>query len=152
LGRHRQGGSIESSLLNSLIAAIAAANNKTSLSESLKSSRKIVTRALEYVRRHKWETLYVGDLAHAAEVTDRTLHRAFVQQLGIGPTRYLKLRQLNVVRRALRGKLESPHQILEILSEHGISEFGRFATEYRALFGESPSETRQGAFNAERLL
>jgi AraC family ethanolamine operon transcriptional activator len=143
LGHHSHGANIEDSLLNSLIAAVAGANTKTSLSENTKSSRKIMRRALQYVRRHIWEPLYVGDLAHVAEVTDRTLHRAFMQQLGIGPTRYLKLRQLNIVRRALRGKLESPHKILEIMSEHGVSEFGRFATEYRALFGESPSETRR---------
>jgi len=142
LEHQHHGGGIEISLLNSLIAAIAGANNKVSLSDdTAKSSRKIMSRALEYARLHKWQALHVNDLALAADVTDRTLHRSFRQQLDIGPARYLKLRQLNVVRRALRGKLASPKKVLDVMSDHGVSEFGRFATEYRTLFGESPSET-----------
>lgn len=33
--------------------------------------------------------------------------------------------------------------ITDILSEHGVTEFGRFAIEYKALFNESPTETLQ---------
>jgi AraC family ethanolamine operon transcriptional activator len=144
LGHHGRDGGVESSLSHSLIAAIAEANNKTSLSDdAAKSSRKIMTRALEYVRRHKWQVLHVNDLARAAKVTERTLLRSFRQQLGIGPARYLKLRQLNVVRRALRGKLGNQLKVTAIMRDHGVSEFGRFAAEYKSLFGEGPSETKR---------
>jgi AraC family transcriptional regulator, ethanolamine operon transcriptional activator len=140
---HSYVAGIEISLLNSLITAIAGANNKTSLSEKAKPSRKIMRMALEHVRRNNWRTLLVSDLARAARITERTLHRSFNQQLGIGPARYLKLRQLNIVRRALRSKLDSPEKVSDIMCEIGVSEFGRFAGEYRALFGESPSKTRR---------
>jgi AraC family ethanolamine operon transcriptional activator len=53
------------------------------------------------------------------------------------------LRQLNIVRRALRNKLADQHNVSDIMKEHNIKEFGRFSSEYKALFGESPSETRR---------
>jgi hypothetical protein len=54
LGHHTHGADIEISLLNLLIAAIAGANNRTTLSDDTAgSSRKVMGRALEYVRRHE---------------------------------------------------------------------------------------------------
>ncbi|WP_349517110.1 helix-turn-helix domain-containing protein [Bradyrhizobium lablabi] len=129
-------------LLNALIAAIADLDNEMCLpTEKSRLSSDTVTKALRYARGRKWEGLQVADLALAADVTSRTLLRTFRQQLGVGPASYLKLRQLNMVRRALRGKCESSGKVTNIMSEHGVTEFGRFASEYKALFGERPSET-----------
>jgi AraC family transcriptional regulator, ethanolamine operon transcriptional activator len=134
-------GSAES-LLRSLVTAIGNANNLISLSEDAgESSRNIVSAALEYVRHHNGESLRVSDLARVAEVTSRTLLRAFKSQVGIGPARYLKLRQLNMVRHTLRSTFGASHKVTEVLNAHGVGEYGRFATEYRALFGERPSDT-----------
>jgi len=109
--------------------------------EKSRLSGDTVTKALKYARGQKWEGLQVANLALAADVTSRTLLRTFRQQLGIGPASYLKLRQLNMVRRALREKCDPSSNVTNIMSEHGVTEFGRFASEYKALFGERPSET-----------
>lgn len=133
---------IRSGLLGALTAAIADAQGAICLpTRNLRSTSDTMTRTLEYARGQKWGGLQVADLAAAADVTNRTLLRMFRQQLGIGPASYLKRRQLNIVRRALRGKLEPSSKITSIMSEHGVTEFGRFASEYKALFGERPSET-----------
>ena len=129
-------------LLNALITAIAGLDNEMCPpTEKSRLSSDTVAKALKYARGQKWEGLQVADLALAADVTSRTLLRTFRQQLGVGPASYLKLRQLNMVRRALRGKCEPSSNVTNIMSEHGVSEFGRFASEYKALFGERPSET-----------
>ena len=129
-------------LLNALIAAIAGLDSETCVSsETSRLSGDTVTKALKYARSKKWEGLRVANLALAADVTNRTLLRMFRQQLGVGPASYLKLRQLNMVRRALRGRCERSSRVTNVMSEHGVSEFGRFASEYKALFGERPSET-----------
>ena len=134
---------IESPLLNALIAAIAGASKKTSLSENTKASKNIMRKVLEHVRCNDWQSPRISDLARIAGKPERTLRRAFNQQLGIGPARYIKLRQLNTFRRALRSSLDRKHTITKIMREFGVSEFGRFAAEYRDLFGESPSKTRR---------
>jgi AraC-like DNA-binding protein len=129
-------------LLNALITAIAGLHNEMCLpAERSRLSSDTVAKALKYARGQKWGGLQVADLAFAADVTSRTLLRTFRQQLGVGPASYLKLRQLNMVRRALREKCEQSSKVTSIMSEHGVTEFGRFASEYKALFGERPSET-----------
>ncbi|MGY4420892.1 AraC family ethanolamine operon transcriptional activator [Bradyrhizobium sp. JR6.1] len=129
-------------LLNALIGVIAGLDNETCLPpERSRLSSDVVTKALEHADGQKWGGLQVTDLAVAADVTSRTLLRTFRQQLGVGPASYLKLRQLNMVRRALRGKCGSSGKVTDIMSEHGVTEFGRFASEYKSLFGERPSET-----------
>jgi transcriptional regulator GlxA family with amidase domain len=47
------------------------------------------------------------------------------------------------VRAALSRSNPARASIAAIAREHGFSEPGRFATSYRALFGETPSATRQ---------
>jgi AraC family ethanolamine operon transcriptional activator len=129
-------------LLNALIGAIAGSDNEMCLpTEKSRLSSDTVTKALEHAHGQKWGGLQVADLAVAADVTSRTLLRTFRQQLGVGPASYLKLRQLNMVRRALRGRCDPSSKITNIMSEHGVTEFGRFASEYKSLFGERPSET-----------
>jgi len=135
-------GSSIGGLVDVLIAAIEGSDSGMCLPvEKSRLSGDTVTKALKYARGQKWEGLQVANLALAADVTSRTLLRTFRQQLGIGPASYLKLRQLNMVRRALREKCDPSSNVTNIMSEHGVTEFGRFASEYKALFGERPSET-----------
>lgn len=133
-------------LLDFLVSAIIGAVKVTSLSENNgRSSIKIVSKALEHARHLEWEALRVDELARAAEVTERTLRRTFNHQFEMGPAKYLRLRLLNIVRRALRSMSGPQQNITAIMSAHGIGEFGRFAGAYRALFGERPSDTARRA-------
>ena len=59
----------------------------------------------------------------------------------MGPIRYLTLRRMNLVRRALLRADPSKATVTRIVTDHGFWELGRFSIVYRALFGESPSET-----------
>ena len=83
----------------------------------------------------------MGDIAEAADVSERTLRSAFGDYFGVSPARYLKLRRLHEVRRALARATAVENTVTEIEGRLGVSEFGRFAHDYRALFGELPSET-----------
>ena len=133
---------VVSALLSALIDTIAGANRTVVVPTSnSRSTDDTMTRVLEYVRGQRWGGLQVANLALTADVTSRTLLRMFRQQLGMGPASYLKRRQLNIVRRALRGKLAVSARITDVMGEHGVTEFGRFASEYKALFGERPSDT-----------
>jgi AraC-like DNA-binding protein len=138
----KNGKDLVAGLLTALNAVTSGSYKEVSLpTRKSRSTSDTMTKALEYVRGQQWGGTTVEDLASAADVTSRTLLRMFRQQLGIGPASYLKLRQLNIVRRALRGTHGSSSKITNIMSEHGVTEFGRFASEYKALFGERPSDT-----------
>lgn len=85
------------------------------------------------------------DLAQAAGVSDRTLHNAFAEQLGVSPKRFLRLRLLNAVRRALTCPTGEDLRVAGVVSRFGVWDWGRFSGEYWALFGELPSETLRRA-------
>jgi AraC-like DNA-binding protein len=106
-----------------------------------KSAEQIVLRALEYTRTRAQITVTVEDLVRGARVEYRTLLRAFHRYFGVGPKRYLRLQQLNAVRQALREPRRAEVTVTSIMTAHGVTELGRFATEYRRLFHEKPSET-----------
>ena len=67
--------------------------------------------------------------------------RAFHRFFGVGPTQYLKLRRLNKVHCALQARDCEETTVTDVLTTFGVTELGRFAGEYKALFGECPSET-----------
>jgi AraC-like DNA-binding protein len=59
----------------------------------------------------------------------------------MGPHRYLHLRQLHLVRRALQYSLPGVARISDVARRHGFGGAGCFAAAYREQFGELPSET-----------
>ena len=61
----------------------------------------------------------------------------------MGPIRYLSLRRMHLVRRALLRADPSAATVTRLATDHGFWELGRFSVSYRALFGESPSESLQ---------
>jgi AraC family ethanolamine operon transcriptional activator len=104
---------------------------------------QIIRRSLELLEERSGERVVVADMAAAADVSERTLRAAFHEYYGAGPVHYLKLRRLNQVRRALRAAEPEEVTVTQVLLHHGVLQFGRFASQYRRLFGESPSETLQ---------
>lgn len=82
-----------------------------------------------------------ADLAAGVGVTSRTLLRTFQESFGVPPKRYLMLRELHAVRRSLQEASAADATVAEVLTRHGVWEFGRFAARYRRQFGESPAET-----------
>ena len=81
--------------------------------------------------------LSVAELVALLGVSRRCLQYAFQDALGLNPASYLRAERLNRVRRVL-GEADS---VTEAATRFGFWHFGHFANDYRALFGERPSET-----------
>jgi AraC family transcriptional regulator, ethanolamine operon transcriptional activator len=103
--------------------------------------KQIIDRAMEYLEAQNHVAVPIADLAAATDVSERTLRAAFQEYFGIGPLRYMKMRQLREVRRSLRDADPAVATVTSIAAQHGIWEIGRFAGEYFSLFNEKPSET-----------
>ena len=102
---------------------------------------QMIRRSMDFVDQHEGEYLSVEELAAAAGVSERTLRDAFQQYVGVAPVRYLNRRTLHQVRRALKAADPSRATVTEIATQFGVWQLGRFARDYRYLFGELPSET-----------
>ena len=89
--------------------------------------------------------VYVSDLCSAIGVSDRTLETCCREHLGMGPKRYLWLRRMQHVRRALALADHKSATVTKIAAAHGFWHLGRFAVAYRSFYGELPSATLAGA-------
>ena len=105
------------------------------------SRTQIVRAAMDSIDQHDGEYFSVAELAIAAGVGERTLRAAFQDYFGLGPVRYLNLRTLNLVRKALQNADPSVTTVTQIAAHFGVWELGRFAQDYRLLFDELPSQT-----------
>jgi AraC-like DNA-binding protein len=101
----------------------------------------IVARFEEFLETNPDRPLYLTEICAAIGVAERTLRASCEEHLGMGPIRYLTLRRMHLVRRALLRTDPSKATVTRIVTDHGFWELGRFSVAYRMLFGESPSET-----------
>jgi AraC family ethanolamine operon transcriptional activator len=102
---------------------------------------EIIRRFNQLFAEREGEHVSLAELVEAAQVSERTLRAAFNERYGVSPVRYLQVRNLHRVHRALRKAEPDETNVADVLLRHGEWEFGRFATRYRRLFGELPSET-----------
>ena len=77
----------------------------------------------------------------AAGVSKNTLYPAFHSVCGESPLAYFHKRQLTQVRSVLINSEPARGRVKRAALGVGFTELGRFAVEYRRLFGESPSAT-----------
>jgi AraC family ethanolamine operon transcriptional activator len=102
---------------------------------------EIVRRTEHFFMSHVGETVSIAQLSAAAGVSERSFRNAFYDIYMTSPKRYLKVWQLHHVRRALRAGASRGMTVTDAATFHGFFELGRFAGEYKALFGEPPSKT-----------
>jgi AraC-like DNA-binding protein len=99
-----------------------------------------LVRALDWLRSHLSEPVDLDLLASVAGVRPRTLESHFKTFLGTTPLGWLRRTRFANVRRALeRGGDDAT--VTRIALASGFVQLGRFAAEYRAIFGETPSTT-----------
>ncbi|MFG1360997.1 helix-turn-helix domain-containing protein [Xanthobacter pseudotagetidis] len=131
---------IEHTLVHAMLLAIDSGQEKE-LGAGLRNRRAILRDLEDLIARNIARPLYLMDLCVALGTSERTLRRAFQEQLGISPNRYLWLRRMYLANRALQLSAPVQASVTSIAMEHGFWELGRFATAYRQLFGETPSIT-----------
>ncbi len=85
--------------------------------------------------------LNIAALSRMLVVSERTLRKAFRVTYGLSPCRHLRMLRLLQVRQVLMSSHNRAVTVTEAATCFGFVELGRFAVEYRKVFGESPSVT-----------
>ena len=113
----------------------------------------IIVRFEEFLEANLNRPLYLAEICTSIGVAERTLRASCEQHLGMGPIRFLTLRRMHLAHHALVRADPLKSTVTRIVADHGFWELGRFSVTYRALFGESPSETlrRPAERNATHL-
>jgi AraC family ethanolamine operon transcriptional activator len=106
--------------------------------ESLRLSKKILT----YLKEHANQPIQMIELTSLTGKSERTIERIFKKHFGIAPYAYLKIHRLHLIRKhLLYEKISIDTSIGDIAMKNGFMQMGYFGSEYKKIFGETPSET-----------
>ncbi|GAB7528232.1 AraC family transcriptional regulator [Pseudomonas sp. 3A(2025)] len=133
---------IESSLIKGLI--LAQPNN---YSEELRGVLGVklphyLIRAKQYIHDNAREALHLEDIEAMSGVSRFKLFEGFKKYFGMSPMAYLKKHRLSAARQEILED-NSARNISVIAMGWGFTHLGRFSSEYRKLFDETPSMTAQ---------
>ncbi len=101
----------------------------------------VVNRLDEVLAENPERPLYLAEICASTGISERTMRAWCQEHLGMGPLRYLWLRRMHLVRAALLRATPAGASVTQLACAHGFWELGRFAVQYRSLFGERPSDT-----------
>jgi AraC-like DNA-binding protein len=103
----------------------------------------VVRRAARLIEAHCAEPLGTPDVAEAVHLSVRALQAGFREHLGATPMAYLRRVRLERVRESLVDG--SAASVTDAALRWGVTHLGRLSGDYRAAFGESPSQTLRRA-------
>jgi len=102
---------------------------------------QVLRKAREFLAARAQRPVYLAELCAAVGVPERTLRDIFQTLLGVSPLKFLQLRRMRQARGALQQATTHTQSVKAVALDCGFWELGRFAVEYKRLFGESPSAT-----------
>lgn len=125
-------------------------NNYTeALAENAGAARPaVVRRAIDLMHAHPEMPWSTAELARVTGASARALQRAFERSGQPSPMTYLRQVRLHRVHADLAANSPDSVTVTMVAGRWGFAHLGRFASQYRRLFGEAPSETlraRRGA-------
>jgi len=113
-----------------------------------KRRHRISQEAIDYMRKNAGEEIGILDVCAAVHVSRRTLQYCFEERLGMSPLQYLKALRLNQARRQLKHLMQmqvrhcNEHTIANIAALCGFNHASHFASDYKRMFGQLPSQIK----------
>jgi AraC-like DNA-binding protein len=129
------------SIVEVFASGVAGFSSDDSDSSVVPSTSRIVRNVENYVDARRLRPIHISEICANLKISRRTLHRAFEDVLGIGPSAFLRHKRLCSVHSALRQLTPEEARVTEVATEFGFLELGRFSQYYKRLFGEYPNET-----------
>lgn len=105
-----------------------------------RSAARVTSAAVEYLAAAPGRPVCSDEIGAALGVSPRFINQCFDAVYGISVHRYLRQRRLAEARRRLTAG-GAGLMVKQVALDLGFWHFGRFALAYRALFGETPSQT-----------
>jgi AraC-like DNA-binding protein len=102
--------------------------------------RRVLGRVEGFQAANLERTIQLEELCKATGLSKQSLEETFHEYLGVGPIRYLKIRHLYHVYRALLRADPATTAVADVARAWGFYHQGRLNAEFTALFGKSPLE------------
>ena len=131
----------QQAVMMAMLSMLDTSEVDSAVSNSFMRRQRVVAQARDYVLAHRDQVITVPELCERLHVSRRTLQYCFEDVLGISPIQYLRIIRLNGARRHLRQDLSGSRTVRDIAADWGFWHFSQFSSDYRKLFGQSPSES-----------
>ena len=137
----RCGAQVE--FMDSLLETIesCAPNEQVDTDKKGRSYSQIVKTCEDYTLSLDGRRPYMSELCAAANVSERTLQKAFKDIMGMSPVTYLHRLRLHRARDELRKAKSGSTTVTDVAMNWGFWHFGEFSRTYKNCFGEVPSMT-----------
>ncbi len=136
---------VEHGLLVAVARALARPRSEGRANPSHERRTRIVRSAEQFLAANVDRPFRIDDLAAATKTSQRTLEYVFQDVYGVSPRDWFLSGRLHRVRHELRAASTPKVSVSSAAARWGVKHLGRFAGEYRKLFGELPSRTLAGA-------
>jgi AraC-like DNA-binding protein len=124
------------------LAAVLLEADEKPPDTSLPRRRQLVQSAIDLLDSSPQEPASVSSVCAVLGVNERALQRSFQECVGVGLRAYERERRLRAVHGAILAE-GNRRSITEIAVYYGFWHLGRFSAAYSALYGCTPSETRE---------
>ena len=115
------------------------ADERGAVRDARDATQSVVRLAQRVIEERGGDDLTMSDIARECHVTPRALQDAFRRHLDCTPHAYLRQVRLDLVHQVLRDG--SVSNVGDAAARFGFFNPGRFAAEYRQVFGENPGQT-----------
>jgi AraC-like DNA-binding protein len=132
---------LRSSVLSGLLLSVPHRYHDELTTPATARPPRAIRRVVEAINDEPERAVTVVDLARAAGMSVRSLQEGFRRHVGVTPMAYLQQVRLSRANAALREADPVRVTVAAVAHRWGFAHLGRFASAYRARFGESPSET-----------
>ena len=103
--------------------------------------RAIASQVRDYLEANLHRVVSIAEICSYFEMRPRTLHYAFKVCFGVSPSHYHRYRRLQLTRAQLLYRNPAEATVTELATERHFFHFGRFAADYKSVFGETPMQT-----------
>ena len=148
--RHARGlavPALESRLFPLVEAVVCGKAEALAPSQALSRRIKAVLECQAYMFSRRGEAVTLQDLSDMSGLRPRSLINAFQAVTSLSPMAFLRALRLTRVREALLDA-DLQGRVIDVATEWGFWHMGHFTAAYRAMFGETPSETLRRSANA----
>lgn len=133
-------GHLERTIMLTLLAGTPH-NYRTQFDSVTHTAPFYVKRAEEFMHEHLCVDITTLKLVEAAGVSERSLYYGFKRWRNTTPMSYLRRIRLERARKDLQNAGREGRSITDVAMSLGYTHLSRFSKDYKARFGETPSET-----------
>lgn len=132
---------IEQALIKGMLTS-QAHNYSDDVKNALRNNLpSYLIKTIDYLKTNAKNEIHMDDIEWISGVSRNKLYADFKRHIGVPPTAYLKRIRMDGVRADII-KHMGEESISTLALNWGFNHLGRFSTEYKKMFGETPSETQ----------